>query len=274
MRLPLLLGITLFASTAQAQLPQRWQARYGGPLDTNIAHALAVDSNSGHVYVTGESAGDPTTGTDYFTVAYDADGTQLWAARYTSSGNNYDRALAIAVDPNLGNVYVTGESASAYATVAYDRLGNQLWAARYRGPIDLGGFAHAIAVDPRTGNVYVTGTVVAAHFILPPPIYGVDVFDYGTVAYNAANGNPLWVSLYEGPAKGNSSANALAVNPRTGNVYVTTTLPSLTTRVEGSCGRVGITVRVILKMRRSVSPWIQKRNTFTSQGEAMVRERV
>jgi len=217
-----LLTLGLFVSTVQAQLMPRWQTRYGGPLDSDIVHALAVDRHSGHLYVTGERFGD------YFTVAYDQNGHQLWTRSYTSSPDDYDRAMAVAVDPNSGNVYVTGVSAQSYATVAYDRRGNQLWATRYRGPIDGGGYAQAIAVDPSRGTVYVTGSAATVFFPLPPPYYGVYRFDYATVAYDPANGNPLWTSFYAGPTgNSNSSAKALATDRETGNIYVTGYSPGI-----------------------------------------------
>ncbi len=183
---------------------QTWVRRYNGPGNgVDKAYALTVD-NSGNIYVTGLSAGSGT-GKDYLTIKYNAQGNQLWVARYNGPGNVDDEAYAIAVD-NLGNVYVTGLSGLDYATVKYDANGNQLWVARYNGNgLD---FANAIAVD-NSGNVYVTGLSEGTSY------------DYATIKYDA-NGNELWVRRYNGPGSGLDRANAIAVD-NSGNVYVTGT---------------------------------------------------
>jgi hypothetical protein len=194
---------------------QLWVARYEGPGGTDKVSAIALDLTSGNVYVTGYSYGGAATGYDYATVAYDACGNQLWVARYDDPSNGGDSARAIALDPASGNVYVTGGSQRGatnldYATVAYDACGNQLWVARYEGP---GGYdkANAIALDPTSGNLYVTGLS-----------YGglATRYDYATVAYDAS-GRQLWVARHNGPSDYNDEANAVAVAPGSGDVYVT-----------------------------------------------------
>ena len=187
---------------------QLWEARYNAPGNgADSATALAVDA-AGNVYVTGRSTDSGSLSSDYATVKYDANGNQLWVARY--SGNSWDSATALAVDA-AGNVYVTGWSSGSgtldngYATVKYDANGNQLWVARYNGP---GGAASALAVDA-AGDVYVTGTSYDS---------GTSN-DYATVKYDA-NGNQLWVARYNGPGNGFDNATALAVDA-TGDVYVT-----------------------------------------------------
>src|SRR5712664_3704090 len=205
----LVLLILVAPAAAKAQTEQ-WVARYNGQ---GGANSIAVDSNTGNVYVTGFSWGGETL-QDYATVAYDAAGTELWVARYNGPANGYDVPSAIAVDSNTGNVYVTGRSDGIgtgydYATVAYDSRGAELWVARYNGPANSGDSATAIAVDD-TGNIYVTGGSV-----------GIGTFnDYATVAYDAT-GAQLWVARYNGPANFDDVARAIAVNSGTGNVYVT-----------------------------------------------------
>ena len=162
--------------------------------------------------MTGSSLGSGTA-SDYATVKYDADGNQLWVARYNGPGNGDDRASALAVDA-AGNVYVTGASQGSdtgeeYATVKYDAGGNELWVARYNGPGNATDRPSALAVDA-AGNVYVTGAS-----------WGLDnrSIDYATVKYDT-NGNELWVArLYFGPDVG-SFVVAIAVDA-VGNVYVT-----------------------------------------------------
>jgi hypothetical protein len=139
---------------------QIWVARYNGPGNSaDWAYSLAVDGG-GNVYVTGWSCGSGTYG-DYGTVKYDANGNQIWVARYNGPGNSSDFATSLAVDGG-GNVHVTGGSEgngtnSDYATVKYDSSGNQIWVARYNGPGNYYDQALSLAVDGG-GNVYVTGS--------------------------------------------------------------------------------------------------------------------
>ncbi|MEO0125933.1 MAG: SBBP repeat-containing protein [candidate division WOR-3 bacterium] len=147
---------------------QLWVARYNGPGNAeDWARAVAVD-NSGNVYVTGSSAGSGTSW-DYATIKYDANGNQLWVARYNGPGNYYDNAFDLAVDGS-GNVYVTGGSYASgtlddYTTVKYSASGSQLWVARYNGPVNGGDRAYRIAVD-NSGNVYVTGGSQGSNYFL------------------------------------------------------------------------------------------------------------
>jgi hypothetical protein len=146
-----------------------------------------------------------------------------WVARYNGPGNDYDFALAIAVDES-GNVYVTGWTTGSgppvcgdgvehrpcyeYATIKYDTSGEKQWIARYSGPGNGDDLAAAIAVDG-SGNVYVTGRSFSS---------GTD-FDYATIKYDAS-GTEQWVTRYNGPGNAFDSATAIVVD-ESGNVYVT-----------------------------------------------------
>jgi uncharacterized delta-60 repeat protein len=155
---------------------QLWAARYNGPGNGwDFTAAMALDS-SDNVYITGRSSGE--SGDDYATVKYDADGNQLWVARYNGPANNEDYPEAVAVD-SLDNVYVTGWSYGDssigydYATVKYDSSGNELWVTRYNGPGNGGDFSAAMALDT-SGSVYVTGQSD-----------GIETYDdYATIKYS------------------------------------------------------------------------------------------
>jgi hypothetical protein len=190
---------------------QLWVARYGGPANNfDAAYALKLDA-SDDVYVTGRSAGDGSSA-DYATLKYDANGNQLWVARYNGPANSSDIPHALELDGS-GNVYVTGESHVSgfyndYATVKYNTAGTQLWVAHYNGPGGFEDIAYALAVDG-SGNVYVTGKS-----------QGVDTtYDYATIKYNSA-GSQQWVARYSGTGNGDDNATALALDGN-GNVYVT-----------------------------------------------------
>lgn len=201
-------GIGTFADYATIKYDKegnrKWVKRYNGTgNNSDEATAIAVDK-AGNVYVTGGSYGSETS-RDYVTIKYDANGKELWMARYNGPDNGDDGATALAIDAS-GNVYVTGGSQGDYATVRYNTAGVQQWAARY----DYNAYAddaRDIAVDA-AGNVYVTGR--SGNF--------GSLDDYATVKYNAA-GIQQWAVRYDA-ANSEDAANALALDTR-GNVYVT-----------------------------------------------------
>jgi DNA-binding beta-propeller fold protein YncE len=145
-----------------------------------------------------------------------AAGAQLWVSQYNGPANSYDGAVAEAVSPTDGTVFVTGPSDAAngdadYATAAYDPAsGDQLWVARYDGPGDGFDTPTAIAVSPDGGTVFVTGYSA-----------GTDALDYATIAYNATTGAELWIQRYAGARQGPSEAKALVVSHDGSTVYVT-----------------------------------------------------
>ena len=228
---------------------QLWVARYNGPADyIDEANAIAVD-RAGNVYVTGNSAGTSQTDDDMATIKYDANGNELWVARY--GGTLSDKAFAIALD-DISNVYVAGYSDAGffigfdYATVKYDANGTKLWAARYNG---LGtGSSHdvpvAIAVDT-LGNAYVTGLSEG----------GSNNSVYATIKYDS-NGNQLWVARYHGPSRDYNVASALALDSA-GNVYVTG-LADYT--VDGIGRLIGGVYATIKYDTNGNQPWVARRS--------------
>ncbi len=150
----------------------------------------------------------------YATVAYHAaTGKQLWASRHNGHGtfDNFDFAKAIAVSPDGGTVFVTGQGAgksslSGYTTVAYSAAtGEQEWVRNYNGEA-----ANALAISPDGRTLFVTGNASRKP-------YGIA---YETIAYDARTGAQRWVRFYAGPA-GNTAANAVQVSPDGRTVFVT-----------------------------------------------------
>ena len=192
---------------------QQWATQYNSP-DGNYdeARAIAVDA-SGNVYVTGYSQTLVLTNYDYATVKYNSAGVQQWQVRYNGTGNDYDRANAIALDA-AGNVYVTGKSVGVGSTaedaftIKYDNSGVSQWTARYNGAANGYDEAKALAVDT-SGNVYITGYSYSSG----------SNNDYLTIKYDAS-GTPEWITKYNGTANNTDQAAAIAVDA-IGNVFIT-----------------------------------------------------
>ncbi len=193
---------------------QIWARTYGyGLLGDDKATGLVIDSFNNPI-VTGYSQGFLLllTPYDFATVKYDANGNQLWAARYNGTGNKNDKAFGIAVDSE-DNIVVSGESFGAgsgydYSTVKYNSNGTQQWVRRYNGPGNNEDRAYAIVVD-NSDNIIVTGESTGSS----------SGTDYATVKYNSA-GNQQWVNRYNGPGNNEDRAYAIVVD-NTDNVIVT-----------------------------------------------------
>jgi hypothetical protein len=78
------------------------------------------------VVVTGEGtlAGDNTK-SEYVTIKYDANGSELWASRFTDPSLQTNRPAAVAV-ASTGDVYVTGKS-------TFQAGGSQMAIVKYHG---------------------------------------------------------------------------------------------------------------------------------------------
>jgi hypothetical protein len=210
-------GTVAYNAATGAQL---WVKYYNGPGNgEDLPFALAVSSVKGAVYVTGTSSSSGE-GPGYATVAYDATtGHRLWVARYNGPETLDDFADSVAVSPGGGRVFVTGGSVGTtsnndYATLAYRATtGAQLWVKRYNGPGNADDRATSVVTSPGGGTVYVTGRSQGT---------GTG-YDYATVAYGAAAGTRLWVTRYDGTGDGTDDAQAAAVSPSAGTVFVTGT---------------------------------------------------
>jgi len=190
-----------------------WVATYDGPSgEHDYPLDIAADA-SGNTYVTGKSEGNGTY-LDVATVKYDAEGGEVWVARYDGSASDWDEGAAIALDDS-GNVYVTGKCSPAigysdYVTIKYGADGSERWAVTYDGPAGATDVACDIAVDAE-GYVYVTGGSTGD---------GTSR-DITTIRYTP-DGTEDWVARYNGPGNLLDEPHAMALDD-SANVYVTGT---------------------------------------------------
>jgi hypothetical protein len=139
-----------------------------------------------------------------------AQGTELWNARYDGPASGHDGARAVGTDAG-GNVFVTGVSAGIatlddWATLKYDPDGNLLWESRLNGPINGNDLPQSLLVDAN-GDVYVTG-----FSLLAPGLQTIT-----TVKYSGADGAVLWEQRVPGLA----NAGRIMALDSEGNVVVT-----------------------------------------------------
>jgi DNA-binding beta-propeller fold protein YncE len=137
-------------------------------------------------------------------------------------GDGEEAGQAAAVSPDGSTLFVTGfswddEKGFDYSTVAYNAAnGSRLWTARYDGPSSVDDFANDIALSPNGHRVFVTG-VRDRQVDLEGRVLG----DFGTIAYDAATGEEIWTSSYDGPSGRHDVAYAIAPSPDGHSVYIT-----------------------------------------------------
>jgi WD40 repeat protein len=209
-------GTVAYDSATGAEL---WAAQYDGPVhdaDTAVAGSFSPDGT--RVFVTGTSWGLEPGGEDFLTIAYDAGtGQPIWSARYDGRQRDRDHATALAVSPDGTKLFVTGWgderefTASDYITLAYDTsTGQRLWKGVYTPNSGGSDESTAIAVAPDGSTVYVTGEST-----------GLNAGDFLTIAYDPSTGARRWVRRYDGPAKSDDRAVAIALSPDGARVFVT-----------------------------------------------------
>ena len=199
---------------------QLWVKRYLGAEDGADATAVAVSPTGSTVYITGDSYSPTIGANNYATIAYNAaTGAQLWVKSYDGPTHNTSDATSMAVSPTGNTVFVTGYSFVSgtsttldYDTVAYNAAtGAQQWAKTYNGPGNSTDEAYSLAVSPSGGTVFVTGRSTGS----------LSVYDYATVAYNAATGAQQWAKTYNGLGNIGGEAHSVAVSPSGSTVFVT-----------------------------------------------------
>jgi hypothetical protein len=241
-------SIDAFVARLPSTLTSLTQATYLGGSAIDVAAALAIHPATGDVYVAGttESSNFPGTAggaqpvnggfSDAFVARLPSTLTSITQTTYLG-GRLSDRASDLAIHPTTSDVYVAGSTTGAFpgttggaqspfrgvhdAFVA--RLPSTLTSltqATYVG----GSFddtAEAMAIHPTTGDVYVAGLTQSSNFpgttggAQPAIAGGNDAF----VARLPSTLTTFIQSTYLG-GSAFDTANALAIHPTTGDVYV------------------------------------------------------
>src|SRR5215468_10843020 len=234
------------------------EATFLGGSDFDQAIRLAIAPTTGEVYVVGITASTNFPGTsggaqsrlgdvdltdplDGFVARLNAHLKSLEQATYLGGSGNRDGAVAIAIAPATGTVYVAGVTNSddfpgitGGAQTIPGGGQNDTFIARLNAGLTtlgqatlLGGTGEDRTIDmriaPTTGDVYVAGrtssidfpgTNAGAQSALPGGVQG------GFVARLNASLTALRQATYLGGNGGGNEADALAIAPATGDVYV------------------------------------------------------
>jgi muconolactone delta-isomerase len=232
------------------------QSTYLGGSDDDGASALAIHPQTDEVYVAGATSSDDFPKTtrgaqagrgggyrDVFVARLNKELTQILQSTYLGGSGN-DEANALVIHPQTGDIYVAGNTISKdfpkTTGGAQTRCNNCIistsfmydaFVARLNSNLTqilqstyLGGSgndeANALAIHPTTGEVYVVGVTGSKDF---PKTTGGAQAKYGNgdafVARLNSDLTQILQSTYLG-GSGNDGANALAIHPKTGEVYV------------------------------------------------------
>lgn len=233
------------------------QSTFLGSAGNEIASMLAIHPTSGEVYVAGGTTSSAfpgatggarpaySFGMDAFVSRFNASLTVLIQSTYLG-GSGFDAASALAIHPASGDVYVAGETKStdfpataggAQAVSAGSLPGtsgvSDAFVSRFNADLTtlvqstyLGGagelddVATALAIHQTTGEVYVAGE---AGLNFPATVGGAQSAYTGGGDAFVSRFNPsltvLTQSTYLG-GTGKDVANALAIHPANGEVYV------------------------------------------------------
>jgi len=185
-------GSDAFVARLPSTLTSLTQATYLGGSGIDSATALAIHPTTGDVYVAGRADSSPFPGTaggaqpafggvsDAFVARLPSTLTSLTQATYLG-GSSTDLALARAIHPTTGDVYVAGRTTSSpfpgTAGGVQPAIGGgfDAFVARFPSTLTsltqatyLGGSstdeARALAIHPTTGNVYVAGGTLSSPF--------------------------------------------------------------------------------------------------------------
>jgi muconolactone delta-isomerase len=246
-----------FVARLNSDLTKILQSTYLGKSGWHKASSLAIHPQTGDVYVAGDTNYSIVLGTkgdsDVFVARLNKELTQIFISFYFG-GDSDDHATALAIHPKTGEVYVAGYTlssnfpqttggAQAQAKLGKDIFGfpaSDAFVARLDSNLIpilqstyLGGsdsdIAYSLAIHPKTGEIYVVGETSSEDF--PQTTGGAQAqlkhekgffsftFSDAFVARLDSNLTQILQSTYLG-GRDPDVANALAVHPKTGEIYV------------------------------------------------------
>lgn len=242
-------GEDAFVTRFNPSLTARLQSTYVGGGGSDGALALAIHAQSGEVYVAGRTTSSDLPGVAGGAQSAKATGEDGFVTRFNSAlsvrhqttylgGDADDRALALAIHPLTGEIYVAGYTSSSDLPGAVGGAqsaksgGEDAFATRFNAALTVrfqstyfGGSAddraHAIGIHPFSGEVYVTGSTGSSD--LPGVTGGAQLakaaLDDAYVARFNSTLTALGQSTYLGGA-GFDIAHAFAVHPVSGEIYL------------------------------------------------------
>jgi len=205
------LGLCLVtAHGVQAQVSLAWANRYDAGASTFASPARIVSDSQGNTYVTGTVNLASPPHSEGLTIKYDPAGNILWK-NWLGGSPHPVQAMNVALDPNLGNVYVLGYLDLIGPPNPADpevTLGRYLSDGTASFPLYLPGVvALDFAVGP-SGNVYVTGATNTS----------TANSQARTVGFNL-NGGIVFLGSDPTPVAGFNTPNGIAIDAGE-NVYV------------------------------------------------------
>lgn len=197
---------------------RQWTVRYNGPGSADDIMTAMTSDASGNIYVSGTSIGSGS-GEDIATLKFDANGNQIWLARFNGQANQSDIPSDITID-NSGSIIVTGKSFSGSAeigfhtqnfdmiTIKYNSTGNQQWAVLYNGTSNSDDESNSVTTDIN-GNIFVAGSAVNT----------ITNSDFTILKY-LADGTQSWIQNFNGTAGLDDKANSICSDV-SGNLFIT-----------------------------------------------------
>lgn len=198
-----------------------WKRTINGSVNSDDAgRILAVDENE-NIFLTGYITNSISGNKDIITCKYDSAGTQIWNNIYSGISGGNDIPASIALD-NIGNCYITGESAvntgnasKEFITISYNSAGNQRWQSHF----NLNGrcCSHVpISIKIENNDVFVCGKT---NGILN------NFYDYTVVRYDSQSGNEINAESYHF-AGTQDNVPVSMITDSLKNIYVTGTIIS------------------------------------------------
>jgi hypothetical protein len=242
-------GSDAFVSRLNSNLTRILQSTYIGGSGWDEALAVAIHPTTGDVYMAGRTSSTnfPSTtggaqasnngGSDAFMAKLNPNLTRILQSTYLGGGDD-DEALAIAIHPTTGDVYMAGRTLSfifpgtAGGAQARKSTGSDAFVSRLNSSLTqilqstyLGGGdddeALAIAIHPTTGEIYVAGRTASTNF--PGTTGGAQAGNSGGFDAFVARLNPSLTQILQSTYLGggdDDEALAIAIHPTTGDVYV------------------------------------------------------